>query len=74
MLLTSEEHCIGRMVDNTRFQILSPAVSASHCKIYRKKLVSEDVEHPTNCCPAVFLKDSRLTIFCGPFMLQLDMS
>lgn len=58
MLLTSEEHCIGRMVDNTRFQILSPAVSASHCKIYRKKLVSEDVEHPTNCCPAVFLKDS----------------
>ncbi|KAK6804428.1 hypothetical protein RDI58_002212 [Solanum bulbocastanum] len=58
MLLTSEEHCIGRMVDNTRFQILSPAVSAHHCKIYRKKVVSEDVEHPTNCCTAVFLKDS----------------
>ncbi|KAH0726378.1 hypothetical protein KY289_004396 [Solanum tuberosum] len=58
MLLTSEEHCIGRMVDNTRFQILSPAVSAYHCKIYRKKVVSEDVEHPTNCCTAVFLKDS----------------
>lgn len=58
MLLTSEEHCIGRMVDNTRFQILSPAVSAHHCKIYRKKVVSEDVEHPTNCCNAVFLKDS----------------
>ncbi|KAL3381204.1 hypothetical protein AABB24_001372 [Solanum stoloniferum] len=58
MLLTSEEHCIGRMVDNTRFQILSPAVSAHHCKIYRKKVVSEDVENPTNCCTAVFLKDS----------------
>lgn len=58
MLLTTEEHCIGRMVDNTRFQILSPAVSAHHCKIYRKKVVSEDVEHPTNCCTAVFLKDS----------------
>ncbi|XP_055817421.1 uncharacterized protein LOC129886663 isoform X2 [Solanum dulcamara] len=58
MLLTSEEHCLGRMVDNTRFQILSPAVSAHHCKIYRKKVVSEDVEHPTNCCTAVFLKDS----------------
>ncbi|XP_049408214.1 uncharacterized protein LOC125871616 isoform X2 [Solanum stenotomum] len=58
MLLTSGEHCIGRMVDNTRFQILSPAVSAHHCKIYRKKVVSEDVENPTNCCTAVFLKDS----------------
>ncbi|KAG5626885.1 hypothetical protein H5410_012103 [Solanum commersonii] len=58
MLLTSEEHCIGRMVDNTRFQILSPAVSAHHCKIYRKKVVSKDLENPTNCCTAVFLKDS----------------
>ncbi|PHU29173.1 hypothetical protein BC332_01266 [Capsicum chinense] len=58
MLLTSEEHGIGRLVDNTRFQILSPAVSAQHCKIYRKKVLSEDVEHSTNCCTAVFLKDS----------------
>ncbi|CAN4111736.1 unnamed protein product [Withania somnifera] len=58
MLLTSEEHDIGRMADNARFQILSPAVSAHHCKIYRKKVVSEDVEHPTNYCTAVFLKDS----------------
>ncbi|MCD7454079.1 hypothetical protein HAX54_023440 [Datura stramonium] len=58
MLLTSEEHCIGRMVDNTRFQILAPAISAHHCKIYRKKVVSEDVDNPTHCCTAVFLKDS----------------
>ncbi|XP_009757516.1 uncharacterized protein [Nicotiana sylvestris] len=58
MLLTSEEHCIGRLVDDTRFQILSPAVSAQHCKIYRKKVVSEDMEHSANSCTAVFLKDS----------------
>ncbi|XP_009605448.1 uncharacterized protein [Nicotiana tomentosiformis] len=58
MLLTSEEHCIGRLVDDTRFQILSPAVSAQHCKIYRKKVVSEDVEGSANSCTAVFLKDS----------------
>lgn len=72
MLLTSEEHCIGRLVDDTRFQILSPAVSAQHCKIYRKKVVSEDMEHSANSCTAVFLKDSRLNIICGTFLMQLD--
>ncbi|KAJ8573287.1 hypothetical protein K7X08_009798 [Anisodus acutangulus] len=58
MLLTSEEHRIGRLVDDARFQILSPAVSAHHCKIYRKKVISEDVECSANSCTAVFLKDS----------------
>ncbi|XP_059312867.1 uncharacterized protein LOC132064027 isoform X2 [Lycium ferocissimum] len=58
MLLTSEEHRIGRLVDDARFQILSPAVSAHHCKIYRKKVISEDVECSANSCTAVFLKDT----------------
>lgn len=54
MLLTADEHCIGRLVEDTRFQIESNAVSANHCKIYRRRLSADDsLEH------TVFLKDSR---------------
>ncbi|KAL0464670.1 UNVERIFIED_CONTAM: hypothetical protein Slati_0354600 [Sesamum latifolium] len=62
MLLTSDEHCIGRLVDDARFQIIAPAVSAHHCKIYRKRVVTEDTEHPSDNY-SVFLKDTR-TCFC----------
>ncbi|KAL2477940.1 SMAD/FHA domain-containing protein [Forsythia ovata] len=58
MLLTSDEHCIGRLVDDSRFQIVSPAVSAHHCKIYRKRAATDDMKHPSNNCTSVFLKDS----------------
>ncbi|KAL8505440.1 hypothetical protein ACS0TY_016617 [Phlomoides rotata] len=44
MLLTSDEHCIGWLVDDALFQIIAPAVSARHCKIYRKSIASEDTE------------------------------
>ena len=54
MLLTSNEHQIGRLVDDKRFRIDSNAVSANHCMIYRKK-VDEDVKSAS-----VFLKDTRL--------------
>ncbi|VFQ94633.1 unnamed protein product [Cuscuta campestris] len=54
ILLTSGEHRIGRMVGDSRFQISSPAVSAMHCMIYRKKVASGDTEHGTS----VFLKDT----------------
>ncbi|XP_019159518.1 PREDICTED: golgin subfamily A member 8J isoform X2 [Ipomoea nil] len=54
ILLTAGEHRIGRLVGDARFQISSPAVSASHCKIYRKRIANEDTEHNT----LVFLKDS----------------
>lgn len=52
MLLTSNEHRIGRCVDDKRFQIDSNAISANHCKIYRKK-VDEDMK-----CAPVFVKDT----------------
>lgn len=52
ILLSADEHCIGRLVDDLRFQIESTAVSANHCKIYRKVIV-EDVERTS-----VFLKDT----------------
>ncbi|KAL7121176.1 hypothetical protein ACP275_02G167000 [Erythranthe tilingii] len=58
LLLTSDEHCIGRLVDDARFQIISPAVSAHHCKIFRKRTTGEDTEHQSDNCSSVFLKDS----------------
>ncbi|XP_042009188.1 myosin heavy chain, non-muscle-like [Salvia splendens] len=57
MLLTSNEHCIGRVVDDARFQIIAPAVSASHCKMYRKKIATGVTEQQLANCSA-FLKDS----------------
>lgn len=60
MILTSDEHCFGRTVEDTRFQILSNQVSAQHCKIYRKKIASEDAEDPSKFCTYIFLKDTRL--------------
>ncbi|KAK2650521.1 hypothetical protein Ddye_018010 [Dipteronia dyeriana] len=58
MILTADEHCIGRLVEDTRFQIESNAVSASHCKIYRKRIDTGDVDHSSNCFTSVFLKDT----------------
>ncbi|CAN1332451.1 E3 ubiquitin-protein ligase CHFR [Linum perenne] len=51
MLLTGDEHCIGRLVDDKRFRIESNAVSGNHCKIFRKRVSGEDLD-------AVFLKDT----------------
>ncbi|GER57487.1 SMAD/FHA domain-containing protein [Striga asiatica] len=58
MLLTNNEHTIGRMVDDDRFQIVSPAVSAQHCKIYRRRVATGDTEQESDNCFSIFLKDS----------------
>ncbi|XWS77176.1 hypothetical protein CRYUN_Cryun01aG0239100 [Craigia yunnanensis] len=57
MLLTADEHCIGRLVDDTSFRIESNSVSAKHCKIYRKRDTNEDTQQSSNCYASVFLKD-----------------
>ncbi|XP_051121776.1 uncharacterized protein LOC127245114 isoform X2 [Andrographis paniculata] len=57
LLLTKDEHCIGRLVDDSRFQILETAVSGSHCKIFRTKVTTEDAE-PLSDNFSVFLKDT----------------
>ncbi|PWA70812.1 hypothetical protein CTI12_AA284810 [Artemisia annua] len=44
MLLTKDEHVIGRTVADSRFQILSNQISQQHCRIYRKKVTTEDEE------------------------------
>ncbi|KAF3439964.1 hypothetical protein FNV43_RR18242 [Rhamnella rubrinervis] len=49
IILTANEHRIGRMVQETQFQIEAASVSASHCKIYKKEVSNSS---------AVFLKDT----------------
>lgn len=56
ILLTADEHCIGRLVEDVRFQIDSNSVSANHCRIYRTKITNENMENTTS----IFLKDTRL--------------
>ncbi|KAK9040535.1 hypothetical protein V6N11_015683 [Hibiscus sabdariffa] len=58
MLLTADEHCIGRLVKETSFRIDSNSVSAVHCKIYRKRVTNEDTQQSSNCFTSVFLKDT----------------
>uniref|UniRef100_A0A2P2J5X1 FHA domain-containing protein n=2 Tax=Rhizophora mucronata TaxID=61149 RepID=A0A2P2J5X1_RHIMU len=58
MILTGNEHCIGRLVDDVRFQIESTAVSGNHCKICRKNSSTEDTENRMNGFASVFLKDT----------------
>ncbi|CAL0306135.1 unnamed protein product [Lupinus luteus] len=54
ILLTGDEHCIGRLVEDVRFQIDSHSVSAKHCRIYRMKVTNENMEETM----AIFLKDT----------------
>lgn len=54
ILLTADEHCIGRLVEDVRFQIDSNSVSANHCRIYRTKITNENMENTTS----IFLKDT----------------
>ncbi|GMI99060.1 hypothetical protein like AT2G45460 [Hibiscus trionum] len=58
MLLTTDEHCIGRLVEDMNFRIESNSVSAKHCRIYRKRVTNEDTEQLSNCSSSVFLKDT----------------
>ncbi|XP_061339633.1 uncharacterized protein LOC133286255 isoform X2 [Gastrolobium bilobum] len=54
ILLTADEHCIGRLVDDVRFQIDSTSVSANHCRIYRMRITTENMENTSS----IFLKDT----------------
>ncbi|XP_022147057.1 kinesin-like protein KIF15 isoform X2 [Momordica charantia] len=53
ILLTEDEHLLGRVVADSRYQIESNSISANHCRIYRKRISTKDA-----CCPSVFLKDT----------------
>ncbi|KAL0916436.1 hypothetical protein M5K25_013947 [Dendrobium thyrsiflorum] len=57
MLLTEDEHCIGRCVED-RFQINSISISANHCKIYRERETHTDGKADSSTPLAVYLRDT----------------
>ncbi|XP_022633065.1 uncharacterized protein LOC106752963 isoform X2 [Vigna radiata var. radiata] len=54
IMLSADEHCFGRLVEDVRFQIDSNSVSANHCRIYRMKVTNENMENATS----ILLKDT----------------
>ncbi|XP_057435502.1 uncharacterized protein LOC130728152 isoform X2 [Lotus japonicus] len=54
ILLTADEHCIGRLVEDARFQIDSFSVSGNHCRISRTIVTNENKENSTS----ILLKDT----------------
>ncbi|KAG2404433.1 uncharacterized protein HKW66_Vig0113550 [Vigna angularis] len=54
IILSADEHCLGRLVEDVRFQIDSNSVSANHCRIYRMKVTNENMENATS----ILLKDT----------------
>ncbi|TYH38651.1 hypothetical protein ES332_D12G124600v1 [Gossypium tomentosum] len=57
MLLSADEHWIGRLVEDMSFRIESRWVSTKHCRIYRKRVSNEGAEQSLNCDVSVYLKD-----------------
>lgn len=60
ILLSGDEHSLGRCVEDPRYQISTMAISGSHCKIFRDKVAVGDAEVDPNTSVPVFLKDTRL--------------
>ncbi|XP_042462298.1 uncharacterized protein LOC122045929 isoform X2 [Zingiber officinale] len=58
ILLSGDEHSLGRCVEDPRYQISTMAVSGSHCKIFRDKVAVGDAEVDPNTSVPVFLKDT----------------
>jgi hypothetical protein len=62
ILLSADEHILGRTVENPRFRISAPAVSGKHCRIYRDTALEElrrDEPVP------VYFKDTRFLLLLG---------
>ncbi|KAI3428992.1 FHA domain-containing protein [Psidium guajava] len=57
MLLTADEHKIGRMVVDSQFRIDSLAVSGNHCIMYKKTIAADALETSKSQI-SVFLKDT----------------
>ncbi|KAH0459296.1 hypothetical protein IEQ34_012110 [Dendrobium chrysotoxum] len=57
MLLTEDEHSIGRCVED-RFQINSISISANHCKIYRERGTHTEGKADSSTPFAVYLRDT----------------
>ncbi|KAI4318716.1 hypothetical protein MLD38_032389 [Melastoma candidum] len=60
LLLTKDEHTIGRVVADMRFRIDSATVSGNHCKIYRKRTATETADEASEGHSAVFIRDNSI--------------
>ncbi|CAA7410853.1 unnamed protein product [Spirodela intermedia] len=57
IILTGDQHCIGRLVDDHSFRISDIAISGSHCRIFRGNVTVNEDEVVDSPVPA-FLKDT----------------
>ncbi|KAH1073633.1 hypothetical protein J1N35_025961 [Gossypium stocksii] len=57
MLLSVDEHWIGRLLEDMSFRIESRLVSTKHCRIYRKRVSNDGAEQSLNCDVSVYLTD-----------------
>ncbi|CAA0377063.1 unnamed protein product [Arabidopsis thaliana] len=53
ILLTSDEHCLGRLPCHASYQVESNAISGNHCKVFRKPVTGGDGDDVT-----VFMVDT----------------
>ncbi|XP_010933929.1 uncharacterized protein [Elaeis guineensis] len=58
ILLSADEHCLGRCAEDTHFQIGALAVSANHCRLFRDRVAAADGELDPDLSVPVFLKDT----------------
>ncbi|KAL4567151.1 hypothetical protein LXL04_022725 [Taraxacum kok-saghyz] len=58
LLLTNDEHVIGRSVPDKRFELMSNQISSRHCKIYKKKVATEDSGGQSRLISCGFFKDT----------------
>ncbi|KAG7570569.1 Forkhead-associated (FHA) domain [Arabidopsis thaliana x Arabidopsis arenosa] len=58
ILLTSDEHCLGRLPCHASYQIESNAISGNHCKVYRKQVTGGDGDNTSSCDVSVFVVDT----------------
>ncbi|KAJ0968782.1 hypothetical protein J5N97_021659 [Dioscorea zingiberensis] len=58
IILTADEHSLGRCVEDPRFQIGEITVSGNHCKIFRERSMVEDDKQDPSISMSVFIKDT----------------
>lgn len=58
ILLSGNEHLLGRTVEDIRFQVSGQAISSNHCKIFRKRATDGEITNSSNAPVSVFLKDT----------------
>ncbi|XP_010506489.1 PREDICTED: intracellular protein transport protein USO1-like isoform X2 [Camelina sativa] len=56
ILLSSDEHCLGRLPCHASYQVESTAISGNHCKIYRKPVTGGDGDNTSSS--DVFVEDT----------------